>query len=96
MSTNTFRPPPLPRLPPSIDQYLRAKPKKGGPQKAKCPKCGHELVLRDTTEEMECPRCGARLMVKNYKDGKLVTEPEEATLPEFGAEEEWRRDHPDE
>jgi DNA-directed RNA polymerase subunit RPC12/RpoP len=95
MPTNTFGRPPWPRMPPSIDQYLRAKPKKGRPQKAKCPKCGYELVLPDMSEEIECPRCGARLMVKNYEDGKLVTEPEEATLPEFEAEEKWRRDNPD-
>jgi DNA-directed RNA polymerase subunit RPC12/RpoP len=39
------------------------------------------------SEEIECPRCGAHLLVENYEKGKPATEPEEATLPEFEAEE---------
>ncbi len=81
------------RDPPPIDLLLRTRPRRAGPQKTKCPKCGYELVLPNMSEEIECPRCGARLMRGNYEDEKLVTVPEEATLPEFEADEKWRRDN---
>jgi predicted nucleic-acid-binding Zn-ribbon protein len=70
-------------------------PRKRGPSKAKCPKCGFELVLPSMSEEIECPKCGAHLARKNYEDDKLVTEPDEATLADIYAEEKWTRDHQD-
>lgn len=84
MPTNIFG---RDRQPPSIDLLLRERPRKVGPQKAKCPKCGFELVLPNMDEEIDCPRCGAHLRRKNHEDEKLVTKPDEATLSEFEADE---------